>query len=293
MTSTLVLILRLAGATLWQLLPYVVLGVLASEALRYTSVSPLLERGCRRHPAVAIPLAAGLGMVSPLCTYGTVPLVLQLLRTGVPVAPLATFLSTSSLMNPQLLLITWGGLGPKIALACLAAVFAFGLLLGAILHFLPVRFSVHAEVREEHERPCKHRPPFSLKSFAKNGGKSLEFVGFYILLGVLLGAAIEVLVPGRWIMAAFGGGGWYQILLAALLGVPLYACGGGAIPLVRGLMEQGMAGGAVLAFLIAGPATRIPPLMALATIVRPLFIFAYVLLLIAYSVVAGLLYGLI
>ena len=50
---------------------------------------------------------------------------------------------------------------------------------------------------------------------------------------------------------------------------------------------------AVLAFLIAGPATRIPPLMALATIVRPLFIFAYVLLLIAYSVVAGLLYGLI
>jgi hypothetical protein len=58
-------------------------------------------------------------------------------------------------------------------------------------------------------------------------------------------------------------------------------------------MEQGMAGGAVLAFLIAGPATRIPPLMALATIVRPLFVVVYVLLLIAYSVVAGLLYGLL
>jgi hypothetical protein len=57
-------------------------------------------------------------------------------------------------------------------------------------------------------------------------------------------------------------------------------------------MEQGMSGGAALAFLIAGPATRIPPLLALATIVRPLFVLAYVLFLIVYSVVAGLLYGL-
>ena len=288
--TTLVLILRLAAATTWQLLPYVVVGVLASEALRYTQVAPLLERGCRRHPAVAIPLAAALGIVSPLCTYGTVPLVLQLLRAGVPVAPLATFLSASSLMNPQLMIITWGGLGAKMALARLLAVFVFGLVFGAIVHALPVRFSIHTEVREEHEQPCKPRPTWSFTSFLKNSTRTLEFVGFYVLVGVLLGAIIEVLVPGRWIMAVFGSGGWYQLLLAALLGVPLYACGGGVIPLVRGLMEQGMAGGAVLAFLIAGPATRIPPLMALATIARPFFVIAYVVLLIAYSVVAGLLY---
>jgi uncharacterized membrane protein YraQ (UPF0718 family) len=291
--TTLVLILRLAAATTWQLLPYVVIGVLAGEALRYTSVAPLLERGCRKHPAVAVPLAAGLGIVSPLCTYGTVPIVLQLLRAGVPVAPLATFLSASSLMNPQLLIITWGGLGAKMALARLLAVFAFGLLFGAIVHVLPVRLSVHAEVREEHEQACKPRPLWSFTSFLKNSGKALEFVGFYVLVGIVLGAVIEVVVPGRWIMAVFGSGGWYQLLLAALLGVPLYACGGGVIPLVRGLMEQGMAGGAVLAFLIAGPATRIPPLMALATIARPFFVIAYVVLLIAYSVLAGLLYGLL
>ncbi len=177
------------------------------------------------------------------------------------------------------------------ALARLVAVFAFGLVFGAIVHLLPVRFSVHAEVRAEHEQPCKPRPHWSFTAFLKNSGKTLEFVGFYVLLGVVLGAIIEVMVPGRWIMAVFGSGGFYQLLLAALLGVPLYACGGGVIPLVRGLMEQGMAGGAVLAFLIAGPATRIPPLMALATIARPFFVIAYVALLIAYSVVAGLLYG--
>jgi uncharacterized membrane protein YraQ (UPF0718 family) len=290
--TILVLILHLAATATWQLLPYVILGVLASESLRYTSVSSWLERGCRSHPAVAIPLAAALGIVSPLCTYGTVPVVLQLLRAGVPVAPLATFLSTSSLMNPQLLLITWGGLGAKMTLARLLAVFAFGLVLGAITHFLPMRYSVRPRSEQEQQPQSKHRPPFSFKSFAKHGGKTLEFVGFYVMLGVLLGATIEVLVPGRWVVAVFGSGGWFQILLAALLGVPLYACGGGVIPLVRSLIEEGMSGGAALAFLIAGPATRIAPLMALATIVRPVFVVAYVIFLVAYSVLAGVLYGL-
>jgi uncharacterized membrane protein YraQ (UPF0718 family) len=290
--TTLVQILRLAAAELWQLLPYVVLGVLASEGLRYTPVSRLLERGCRRHPLVAIPAAALLGIISPLCTYGTVPVVLQLLRAGVPIAPLATFLSASSLMNPQLLLITWGGLGPRITSARVLAVFGFALLLGAVMHFLPLRWLVSADLRAEQGTPPKPRPRFSVPSFLRSSRKTFEFVGFYVVLGILLGAIIEVVVPGRWIVATFGAGGWYQILLAALLGVPLYACGGGIIPLLRALIEQGMAPAAALAFLIAGPATRVAPLMALATIVRPLVVIAYVVLLIGYSVLAGLLYRL-
>jgi hypothetical protein len=275
----------------WQLLPYVLLGVVAGEGLRYTPVSSLLERGCRRHPAVAIPLAAALGIASPLCTYGTVPLVLQLLRSGVPIAPLATFLSASALLNPQLFVITWGGLGAKMAIARLVAVLVCGVLLGSLLHLLPTRWLVSAELHDEHQGPHRHRHRFHLKGFLKDCWQTLQFVGFYMLLGIGLGAAIEVLVPGRWIVATFGSGGWVQILLAALAGVPLYACGGGTIPLVRSLMENGMAQGAALAFLIAGPATRIPPLMALATVVRPLVVLAYVVFLILYSLAAGLLYG--
>jgi len=290
---TLVAILELAAASLWQYLPWVVLGVLVSEALRYTAISPVLERGCRSHPAIAIPASALLGIVSPLCTYGTVPVVLQLLRAGVPIAPLATFLSASSLMNPQLMLLTWGGLGPKMAVARVMVVFVFGVLFGAITHFLPMRYSVQPKIREEGKHCPKQRPPFTWPGFFKNSGKTLRYVGSYVVLGVLLASIIEVLVPGRWVMAIFGGSGWYRILLAALLGVPLSACGGGVIPLVSGLIGQGMSPGAALAFLIAGPATRIPPLMALATIVRPLFVIAYVVLLIAYSVLAGVVFGLL
>jgi uncharacterized membrane protein YraQ (UPF0718 family) len=289
--NTLQLILQKAAATTWDLALYVIAGVLLGEALRYTPAAALLERICRKTPTVSVIASAFLGMASPLCTYGTIPVVLELLRAGVPVAPLATFLATSSLMNPQLLMITWGGLGPKMAFARVSAVLLFGLLLGALLYALPQSWSVLPALNKQKSAAPRGKRAFTIKDFMKRSWRTLEFVGFYVLIGVILGASVEVLVPGRWIFALFGSGGWLQILLASLLGVPLYACGGGTIPLVQALLEQGMAPGAALAFLVAGPATRITPLMALATIMRPAFVAAYITLLVLYSVVAGIFYG--
>jgi uncharacterized membrane protein YraQ (UPF0718 family) len=286
------LILQKAASTTWELAPYVVVGVLLGEALRYTPATRLLERACRRRPALAVLLSALLGAASPLCTYGTVPVVLELLRAGVPVGPLATFLATSSLMNPQLLLITWGGLGAEMAAVRVVAVLGFGLLLGGLLYALPRRWSVQPMLAQEQEGPDRRGRHFGWRGFAANSYRTLQFVGFYVLLGILLGAAVEVLVPGRWILKAFGAAGWLQVLVAALLGLPVYACGGGTIPLVRSLMREGMSAGAALAFLVAGPATRMPPLLALATLLRPTFIVVYVVALLAYSVVVGVLYGL-
>ncbi len=290
MESPIYQILQKAGSSAWGLSLYVVFGVILGEALRYTPATAVLERICSRCPAVSLVLAALFGMASPLCTYGTVPVVLELLRAGVPVAPLATFLATSSLMNPQLFVITWGGLGPKMALGRVGAVLVFGLLFGAVLYFLPRSWSVLPVLTNDREP--KGRREFTLNDFLKRCWRTLEFVGFYVLLGVLLGAIVEVLVPGRWIFAIFGSGGWAQILLASMLGVPLYACGGGTIPLVSSFLEQGMAPGAALAFLVAGPATRIAPLMALGTILRPLVVTAYVAVLVLYAAGVGILYGL-
>lgn len=285
-------ILQIAAGTTWRLVPYLLLGVIVAEAMRTTRVGKVLERGCMTRPRLAIPLAAILGIASPLCTYGTVPLILQLLRAGVPLAPLATFLATSSLLNPQLLLLTWGGLGPAMAASQLAAVLVFGLLLGGAIHLVPLRFCLRSGRRETHEHHHgRHPQAFAWRTFGRDALRTLEFVGLYVVVGSLIAATIEVLVPGRWILALFGGGGWSRVLLAALLGVPLYACGGGTVPLLRSLLSQGMAGGAVLAFLIAGPATRVAPLMALATIVRPLWLLGYVVVLIAYAVAAGLVFG--
>ncbi len=292
----LVQVFALSGRLVVRLFPYVLVGVLIGEALKHARWTRLIENACRRHPVVATLWAALLGMVSPLCTYGTVPIVLQLARTGTPVFPLITFLSVSSLMNPQLFIVTWRGIGFEMAFARVAAVFAYGILLGLILWRLPVRWVVNPRAFDSPSLGEDHGPSakrFAWREFLKASWRSFQFVAFYIIVGILLGSAIEVIVPGEWILRLFDPGDWFALPLAAILSVPLYACGGGTIPLIRSLLLGGMGKGSALAFFLAGPATRFTPLMALATVLRGSFVVVYVSTLILFSLLAGLVYQLV
>jgi len=289
-----ILIFYTAGKSLLNLAPYIIVGVIVGEVLKLTSWTKLIYKGVNRSPLSAIVVASILGMVSPLCTYGTVPVVLQLFKAKVHISPLITFLSVSAMMNPQLFIYTWGGLGPEMALARAAAVLIFGLLLGLILYRIPqtriVNSSALADIGSEHEILNKAKKQFVLMKFIKDVVNCLIFVGFYIIIGVLISSVIDVLVPKTWFKVIFQGNGFISLLISALLGVPLYACGGGVIPVVSGFLAEGMGKGEALAFLFVGPATRITPLIALAVILKPMVIVIYVLIVIIYSILIGTIY---
>lgn len=289
-----ILIFYTAGKSLLVLAPYIIIGVIIGEVLKLTSWTKLIYKGVNRSPLVAVIIASLLGMVSPLCTYGTVPVVLQLFKAKVPVSPLITFLSVSAMMNPQVFIYTLGGLGPEMAIVRAVAVLIFGLLLGLLLYRIPQSWIVNplsiTENGSEQEILNRVNKQFVLIHFMKDVADCLIFVGFYIIIGVLASSVIDVLVPKTWLNAIFQGNGFVSLLVSALLGVPLYACGGGVIPIVRGFLAGGMGKGEALAFLFVGPATRITPLMALAVILRPMVIVIYVLLVIAYSILIGTIY---
>jgi len=290
----LVLVLQISGNTFISLFPYVLLGVAVGEILKLTSWIKLIYRGCRKSPFLSTIIAALLGIISPLCTYGTVPVVIQLFKAGFPLAPMVTFLSVSSLMNPQLFIITWGGISPEMAMVRAGAVLLFGLLIGLIINWIPYKLVFNPRISENN--PLKENTlnnpekKFNYKKNIRDAWNSLQFVGFYLVIGIILGSVVEVFVPGIWISAILGHESWLSVLLAALLGVPLYACGGGTIPLIRSLLFSGMSMGAALAFFIVGPATRVTSLMALSAVLRPLFIIVYIAFLVVYSVIIGTLY---
>ncbi len=291
----LIQVFALSGRLVARLFPYVMVGVLIGEGLKYVRWTRWIERACQQHPVIAIVWATLLGMASPLCTYGTVPIVLQLARTGTPVFPLITFLSASSLMNPQLFLVTWQGIGVEMALARAVSVLAFGVLLGLALWRLPSAWVVNPRAFERVDAQAEDggRRPKKLewRGFVRAGWRSFQFVAFYyMVLGILLGSAIEVFVPGEWILRLFSPGEWFALPLAAILSVPLYACGGGTIPLIRSLLLGGMGKGSALAFFLVGPATRFTPLLGLATVLRGAFLVAYVSALILFSLLAGLIF---
>ena len=281
-----------SGYLLLELAPYMVIGVIVGELLKFTSWTELLVKVVGKSPVLSVVFAALLGAVSPLCTYGTVPVVLQLYRTGIHIAPLITFLSVSSMINPQLFFITWGGLGAEMALVRLLAVLAFGFVLGMILYRIPFRFIVNPGIKVDDSNARKETlvGKFNIRTLFRNCIRTIQFIGFYMVMGVMLSAVIDVFIPKAWLQSLFAGNGFFAVLKAAFMGVPLYACGGGVIAVVRELMNTGMGKGAAMAFLLVGPATRITPLTALAAILRPKFIALYTLLLIAYSLLIGMIY---
>ena len=107
-------------------------------------------------------------------------------------------------------------------------------------------------------------------------------------MSVILAALLQTFVPREWVSSLMGAGHWYGVLLAGVLGVPFYACGGGAVPLIAGLMAQGMSPGAALAFFLAGPATRLTSLAALGTLLKRRALIVYVAYIVVRAALAGL-----
>lgn len=110
------------------------------------------------------------------------------------------------------------------------------------------------------------------KVFARQMGGQCWWLGRWLLVAFTLEALITMYVPQEAIVAVLGDRSPFAIPLASLIGVPLYLGNLSALPIVKGLLTQGMQPGAAIAFLIAGPVTTIPAMTAVWTVVRkPVF----------------------
>ena len=98
--------------------------------------------------------------------------------------------------------------------------------------------------------------------FVKNLGRNIKATGPMFLLGVALSALLQRYVPANVVAGLFGDNEGFGVLMAATIGVPLYACGGGTIPLLQAWLVDGMSMGSAAAFMITGPATKITNLGA-------------------------------
>jgi uncharacterized membrane protein YraQ (UPF0718 family) len=110
-----------------------------------------------------------------------------------------------------------------------------------------------------------------------------------LLLAFALEALILAYVPQGAIAGTLGGANPLAVPLAALIGLPLYMTEAAALPIVSGLLESGMSPGAAIAFLIAGPATTVPAMAAVWSLVRPRVFALYVSIAVVGAMVLGFL----
>lgn len=243
--SVVILILLNGADTIAQLWPYVLGGVAVAIFLSWLARARHWTAPLQLPRALSTPVAAIAGAASPLPTVGVMPLVLKSRRDGLPTRSALAFVLASSLMNPQMFFLTFGALGAFFALAQLGTVLVASVSLGLLLGASERLRGDSWEERAEHSAHPGLR-----------ASKLAGHVGFYFLVGVLVGSCLQVLLPRMGVIDWLGHHGWLSTPFLGWLGAPLYTCGGSAIPLAGSLLRTGFSPGAVFAFLLIGPSLR-------------------------------------
>lgn len=112
-------------------------------------------------------------------------------------------------------------------------------------------------------------------------------------MGIVLSAAFQRYVPASAVSMVFGGNEAWGVLMAATIGVPLYACGGGTIPLLQAWLADGMSMGSAAAFMITGPATKITNLGAVKIVLGVKRFLLYIVFSAAFACLTGIVTNLI
>jgi uncharacterized membrane protein YraQ (UPF0718 family) len=271
-----------------QIFPYWISGVFAGSLLSVyvlPSIGRLMEKikGCRYNIFAAI-TAAVLGVVSPICMFGTIPLITSLGKKEVPQYLLATFMICSILLNPNLLLLSFA-LGTPLALLRLFSCIAAGLLAGIMVRL----FYNGKQLFRFPEAAVSQFSCTRKKTLLKDINKSITITAPYFLVGILITALFDLYFPKTLILQLFGQNKGVGVLLAASLGVPVYVCGGGTIPLLRLWLQRGMSPGSAIAFMITGPATKLTNLSALKIILGARNFAIYIAYNLAFGIAVGLL----
>lgn len=227
-----------------------------------------------------------LGITSPLCMYGTIPIAASFRKQGMREDWLAAFMMASVLLNPQLIIYS-AALGVTALAVRIVTCYLCGCATGLLMFlFYRNREFFHFDGFEERTSHDTH--PNLFVRYLLNFWRNVKATGLYFLLGVLLSALFQRYVPQDVMVNVFGGNEAWGVLMAATIGVPLYACGGGTIPLLQEWLWSGMSMGSAAAFMITGPATKITNLGALKIAMGWKRFLLYVAFVMLFSFLCGL-----
>ncbi len=287
--------------------PFLVLSIVIAAWASATGADNLIARAFTGAPVIMILMAAIAGGISPFCSCGVIPLIAALLAMGVPLSAVMAFWLASPIMDPSMFVLTTGVLGLEFAIAKTIAAVGLGLFGGWVAHMLTSAGGLTAPLREgignggcggskvRTPKPVHWRlwnQPERRAKFAREASNITLFLAKWLLLAFLLESLILAFVPVETITSVLGGTGIGPIALGTLVGVPAYLNGYAALPLVGGLISQGMAPGAGLAFLVAGGVTSLPAALAVWALVKPRVFGLYIALALIGAFLSGILFQL-
>ncbi len=216
-------------------------------------------------------LGALLGTLTPFCACSSIPLFIGFTSAGLPIGVTFSFLISSPLVDLASVLLLASIFNMKIAIAYVLVGLVLAVIGGTIISKAKLEnyvesfvFSNRMMETEQEELTANDRI-----NFAKDQVKDIvKRVWFYILIGVGIGAAIHNWIPEDVISAVVGQDKWYSVLIATLVGIPMYADIFGTLPIAEALVYKGVGLGTALAFMMSVTALSLPSMIMLKKVVK-------------------------
>ncbi|MEX2135103.1 MAG: permease, partial [Acidimicrobiia bacterium] len=218
--------------------------------------------------------AAGLGVATPFCSCSAVPGFIGFVSAGVPLGVTMSFLIASPMVNEVAIILLYGLFGWQVAALYVVAGLSIAVTAGWVIGRLRLESQIEPFVFETSARKGAHlatRLTWSDR-FAMARQEVKTMIGRiwpYLLVGIGIGAAIHGWVPEDFFVDVAGADNPFAVLIATLLGIPLYSNAAGILPLIEALHAKGLAMGTVLAFMMSVVALSLPEMILLRRVLKP------------------------
>lgn len=233
----------------------------------------------RFHGIWANMIAALLGTVTPFCSCSSIPLFIGFTSVGLPLGVTFSFLISSPMVDLGSLVLLMSIFGAKIAILYVAIGLVIAVVGGTVIEKMHMENHVEEFIRnagsvdiESEELAVKDRSVFAREQVAETFKKVFP----YILIGVGIGAVIHNWIPESWIQTVLGSKNPFGVILAVLVGVPMYADIFGTIPIAEALLAKGAQLGTILSFMMAVTTLSLPSIIMLRKAVRPKLLWLFI-----------------
>lgn len=250
----------------------------------------------RFHGIGANLIAALLGTVTPFCSCSSIPLFMGFTSAGLPVGVTFSFLISSPMVDLGSLVLLMSVFGGRVAVMYVILGLVIAVIGGTVLEKMGMSRYVEDFIKNapyietEQERLTRRDRLVFARDQLMN---TIKKVAPYIFIGVGIGAVIHNIIPQTWVENLLGGDNPFAVVLATLVGVPMYADIFGTIPVAESLLFKGAGLGTILSFMMAVTTLSLPSMIMLKKAVKPRLLAAFIGICTAGIIVVGYLFNLL
>ena len=249
----------------------------------------------RFHGIWANCIAALLGTVTPFCSCSSIPLFIGFTSAGLPLGVTFSFLISSPMVDLGSLVLLMSIFGAKVAILYVVLGLVIAVAGGTLIEKLHMENQVEEFIRRASAVDIAS-PTLTQKErlvYAKDQvAETFKKVFPYILIGVGIGAVIHNWIPESWVVAVLGSHNPFGVILATIIGIPMYADIFGTIPIAEALLGKGAQLGTVLAFMMGVTTLSLPSMIMLRKAVKPKLLGVFIAICAAGIIVVGYLFNL-